>query len=502
MGWLLLIVYFVLPNRYAMYDPIIFAQAAESGDLRSYPFWHPSHLLYEPVMYGFYRATQEIGLPTTLFQLCTALGILSSFLLVCVVGCLLVIYGVPSRWAALAFSMWAASYVVWHCTTSPEASRNVLAILLLITTFYIIARGRGRSLKVWPFLAGIVIGLAGLFHTLSVFAVPSLYYFLWKHVEKAKRVYTFITVFLVSAVTVFSSYALTIMFLGRIEDIHGFVRWFVAPGGSEWWQSSLLPAGLDFVLTSIRALLGTVTYEPLKRAVLSGGVNHTLTLLFGLLGASLLFYWGFIIISGIVRPSKPLTVIGRAMLLWLICYVPLSVFFDKWDVRVLLYLSVPIAFLIAECSSRRNLRQHEIAAIITILVLFVVNGSTIMHEESKPETQRAYRLLQSMNALSQDPKDLFLVSTATDAQYAQYFGKRKARAVRVADTNFSPLCLDLFDIKKTGKHLFIDTALLDMIVTGKHPSSALLVDLIGLNTHNIGGSEDLGFKLILQTSSR
>jgi len=78
-------------------------------------------------------------------------------------------------------------------------------------------------------------------------------------------------------------------------------------------------------------------------------------------------------------------------------------------VRVLLYLSIPVPFLTAECASRRNLGRHQIAGLITVLVIFVVNGSTIMREENKAETQRAHQLMLSMNVLSQDADDLFLV---------------------------------------------------------------------------------------------
>ena len=500
--WLLLIIYFTLPNRYAMYDSIRFAQAIETGDLRSYPFWHPSHLLYEPVMYGIYYAMQKIGISITLFQLCTVQGILSSFVLMYMAGHLLVMHGIPSRWIALALSMWAGSYVVWHCTTLPDLSRNLLAILMLISALYVMALSQARSLKAWPFLAGFLIGLAGLFHTLAVFAVPSLCYFLWTHAKKSRKISTFMTVILVSAVTVISCYAFAILFLGQIQDLQGFVRWFSAPGGGEWWQFHLLRAGLDFMLTSLRALLGTVTYEPLKRAVFSTGAEHTATLLFGLLSAAILSYWGFIIISGIIRPSKPLTVIGQAMLLWLISYLPIAFFFDKWDVRVLLYLSIPVALLTAEYASRRNVRRHQIAGLITALLLFAVNGSTIMHKENKPETQRAYQLLESMDALSQDPGDLFLVSMGTDAQYAMYFGKRRAVPLRAAETDFSAFRLELSDVMRTGKHLFIETDLFDIIVTGRHPSSAVLLELIDLTAHSTRGSEDRGFELIQPTSSR
>jgi hypothetical protein len=500
--WLLLIIYFALPNRYAMYDAIRFAQAVEAGNFRAYPFWHPSHVLYEPVIYGLYDAMQKVGIPITLFQFCTAQGILSSFLLMYLAGYLMLTHGIPSRWAALALTIWAGSYVVWHCSTLPDLSRNVLALLILTGAFCVISISHTKSCNGWPILAGFFIGLAGLFHSLTVFAVPSLGYFLWKRADKSRRASTFMTVTLVSAVTVISCYAFAILFLGQIQDIQGFLRWFSAPGGDEWWQFHLLRAGLDFVLTAIRALLGTVTYQPLKGAVLSAGRDHTATLLFGLLSAAILSYWGFIIISGIIRPSKPLTVIGQAMLLWLICYLPIAFFFDKWDVRVLLYLSIPVALLTAECASQRNVRRHQIAGLITALLVFIVNGSTIMYKESKPETQRAYQLLESMNALSHDPGDLFLVSMGTDAQYAVYFGKRRAIPLRVVETDFSALRFELSDVTKTGKRLFIETDLFDMIVNRRHPSRAVLSELIDLNAHSTRGSEDREFKLIQRTSSR
>jgi hypothetical protein len=261
-------------------------------------------------------------------------------------------------------------------------------------------------------------------------------------------------------------------------------------------------AGLDFVLTSMRALLGSVTYEPLKKAVFSAGADHTATLLFGLLSAAILSYWGFIIISGIIRSSKSLTGLGQAMLVWFVSYLPIAVFFDKWDVRVLLYLSIPVPFLTAEYAIYRNVRQHRVAGIITALLLFAVNGSTIMREESKPESQRAYQLLESMNFLSQDPSDFFLVSMGTDAQYAQYFGKRRALPLRAAETDFSMVRFELSDARKQGKRVYIETDLLDMIKKGKHPSSGVLTELIGLNPYSTRGPEDRGFNLIEPTSTR
>jgi hypothetical protein len=500
--WLLLIVYLALPGRYVMYDSVRFAQAIETGDLRTYPFWHPSHLLYEPIMYGFYYVTQKIGLSLTIFQLSTIQGILSCSLLVFVAGRLLVMHGTPSRWATLALSMWAGSYVVWHCTTLPDLSRNLLAILMLISALFVIAWGRAGFRKAWPFLAGLLIGLAGLFHTMAVFATPSLCFFLWKYSEKANRLCTMMTALLVSTASVLSFYISAIIYLGEIRDIPGFLRWFSAPGGGEWWQSGLIRAFLDFALTSIRALLGTVTYEPLKRAVFSAGTVHGEVLLLGLLSGALLAYWGFVIGSEIIRPTKPLTVLGQAMGIWFISYLPFALFFDKWDVRVLLYLSVPIPFLAAECAGRRNLRRHQIAALITVLVLFGVNGFTIMREESNPKTQRAYQLLASMKALSQDPGDLFLVSMGTDAQYAQYFGKITALPVRAAETDFSMLRSVLSDARKKGKRIYVETDLLDMINKGKHPSSGVLTEMIGLNSYLTGAPEDRGFKLIDATPAR
>lgn len=500
--WLLLIVYLALPSRYVMYDSIRFAQAIETGDLRTYPFWHPSHLLYEPFMDGVYTITQKIGFSLTIFQLSTIQGILSASLLVYVAGRLLVMHGIPSRWAALALSMWVGSYVAWHCTTLPDLSRNLLAVLILLAALFVIARGRAGYMKAWPFIAGLLIGLAGLFHTMAVFATPSLCFFLWKYSEKATRLYAMMTALLVSAATVLSFYISAIIYLGEIRDIPGFLRWFLAPGGAEWWQSGLIRAALDFVLTSIRALLGTVTYEPLKRAVFSAGTVHGEVLLFGLMSGAILAYWGFVIGSEIIRPTKPPTVLGQAMGIWFISYLPFALFFDKWDVRVLLYLSIPIPFLAAECAGRSNLRRHQIAALITVLVLFGVNGFTIMREESNPETQRAHQLLLRMNALSHDTDDLFLVSMGTDALYAKYFGKRRAVPLRAAETDFSAFRLELSDVMRTGKHLFIETDLLDMIVTGKHPSSAILAELIDLNPHSTKGSEDRGFTLIQPALSR
>lgn len=499
--WLVLILYLALPSRYVMYDSIRFAQAIETGDLRTYPFWHPSHLLYEPIMYGFYYVTQKIGLSLNVFQLSTVQGILSTSLLVYVASTLLVMHGIPSRWAALALSMWVGSYVVWHCTTLPDLSRNLLAILMLISALFVIAWDRADFKKAWPFLAGLLIGLAGLFHTMAVFATPSLCFFLWKHSQKANRLYAMMTALLVSAATVLSFYISAIIYLGEIRDIPGFLRWFSAPGGGEWWQSGLIRAVLDFVLTSIRALLGTVTYEPLKRTVFSAGTVHGEVLLLGLLSGAILVYWGFVIGSEIIRPTKPLTVFGQAMGIWFISYLPFAVFFDKWDVRVLLYLSIPIPFLAAECAGRRNLRRHQIAALMTAMLLLGINASTVMREESKPETQRAYRLLASMNALSQDGGDLFLVSMGTDALYAQYFGNRKALPLRGAETDFSMARMEISNTRKKGKRIYVETELLDMIRKGKHPHHGVLIELIGLHPYSIRDPEDRGFQLINTSSA-
>lgn len=500
--WLLLIIYFALPSRYVMYDSIRFAQAIETGDLRTYPFWHPSHLLYEPFMYIFYTITQKIGFSLTIFQLSTIQGILSASLLVYVAGRLLVMHGIPSRWAALALSMWVGSYVVWHCTTLPDLSRNVLAVLVLLAAFFVIARGQARSTKAWPLLAGLLIGLAGLFHTMTVFAMPSLCFFLWRHSEKTTRLCTIVTALFVSAATVLSFYVLAIIYLRHIQDIHGLLMWFSAPGGGEWWQSDLMRAALDFVLTSIRALLGTVTYEPLKRAVFSAGAVHGAVLLLGLLSVAILAYWGFIIVSEIIRPSKSPTVLGQAMCIWFISYLPFAVYFDKWDVRVLLYLSIPVPFLAAECTARKKSRQHQIAALITAVLLFALNGSTIMREESNPETQHAYQLLQRMNFLSNDPGDLFLVSMGTDAQYAHYFGKRRALPLKANESDFSRLIFELSDVRKTCKRLYIETDLLDRITKGKHPSSGALTELIGLSSFSTRGPEDGEFRLVEPISTR
>jgi hypothetical protein len=500
--WLLIIIYFALPSRHVMYDSIRFAQAIKAGNLRAYPFWHPSHLLYELTMYGLYSLMQDIGLHLTLFQLCTVQGILSCLLVVYLAIRLLVMHGIPSRWAALAFSMWMGSYVVWHCATLPDLSRNLLAILLLIIAFLVVTQSQSGSLKARTFLAGLLLGLAGLFHILAVFAAPSFLYFLSKHAEKGKRIRTFFPAIIASMATVLSFYIFATIFLGQIRDIHDFLRWFSAPGGSEWWQSDFMRATLDFLMTSIRALFGTVTYEPLKRALFSAGAVHGVTLLFGLLGAATLACWGVITVTEIIHPSRPLTLPGQAMCIWFVSYLPFAVLFDKWDVRVLLYLSVPIPFLIAECASRRNVRWHQIAGLITVLVLFVVNGFTIMRKENNPGTQRAFELLASMDALSQDAGDLFLVSMGTDALYAQYFGKRRALPLRTAETDFSTLRSELTDVRKKGKRVYVETELLDMIIKGKHPYSGILAELIGIESSSTRGPEERGFKFIDPAATR
>jgi hypothetical protein len=189
--------------------------------------------------------------------------------------------------------------------------------------------------------------------------------------------------------------------------------------------------------------------------------------------------------------------------IWFISYLPFAVFFDKWDVRVLLYLSVPVSFLAAECAGRKNLRRHQIVALITALLLFAINASTIMRKESDPGTQRAHELLASMNALSQDAGDLFLVSMGTDALYAQYFGKRRALPLRAAERDFSMVRFELSDARKAGKRVYIETDLLDRIIKGKHPSSCALAELIGLhNAYSTSGPEGLGFNLIEPTFTR
>jgi len=53
-----------------------------------------------------------------------------------------------------------------------------------------------------------------------------------------------------------------------------------------------------------------------------------------------------------------------------------------------------------------------------------------------------------------------------------------------------------------GKRLYIETDLLDMIDKGKHPSSPVLTELIGLNPYSTRGHEDRGFKLIEPISTR
>jgi hypothetical protein len=74
--------------------------------------------------------------------------------------------------------------------------------------------------------------------------------------------------------------------------------------------------------------------------------------------------------------------------------------------------------------------------------------------------------------------------------------------LRVAETDFSALRFELSDVTKTGKRLFIETDLFDMIVNRRHPSRAVLSELIDLNAHSTRGSEDREFKLIQRTSSR
>jgi hypothetical protein len=185
------------------------------------------------------------------------------------------------------------------------------------------------------------------------------------------------------------------------------------------------------------------------------------------------------------------------MLIWLVSYLPFALLFDPRDIRVFLYLSLPSALLVADRASSGSLRRNQIAAGITTVLLFGVNGSTIMERENRPETQRAYQLLQSMNALSQDPGDLFLVGTGTDAAYGLYFGNRKTMPLKPGVTDLSALRSRLTQTRLTGKCVFVENELLLSLLAGKHPDSGVLKEWMNLTPASLPADSDLyGFSAL------
>jgi hypothetical protein len=465
---LMVSLYTLLPNRYSMHDAIAYAIAFQDGSILAQGLWHPSHLLYGPLGYILFQAQQSLGLALTPLQVYSCLGTLTSSFISFFLIQLFLLSGISLFNTVVSLLVWTGSYAVWHSSTSSDLARNMLAILFLIASFYTILHGTTHRFKQWPLIAGLLIGLSGLFHVLSVFAVPALCLFLYGRVPKNRLLPVSLLIFSLSATLILISYLLTATAIHQINDIAGFVQWFSGPG-TGWWQLNPLRGCLDLFITALRGILGIVTYAPLKEAILSAGGKEISILAFAIISFVILSYLSFRIFYFLISSFETISPLSKAMLSWLFLHGILAVVFDPGNIRMLIYLSVPFITIFGESLTRvRSSLNRRITILISLLLIFI-NAVTVMRTESNPQSQAAFQKLACMNTASQNPDDLFLVLMSTDALYAQYFGQRRA-----VKTTFNELChnnmLDLMQATwKRGSHVFLDKE----IVHKAHPNSPL-----------------------------
>jgi len=74
-----------------------------------------------------------------------------------------------------------------------------------------------------------------------------------------------------------------------------------------------------------------------------------------------------------------------------------------------------------------------------------------MREETKRRLNVRISSCLSMNVLSQDADDLFLVSMGTSCSIRTVFRQKKSSSAESSETDFSTVRLSLSDVRKKGK---------------------------------------------------
>ena len=452
----LVLLYTLLPNRYAMCDAISYAMAIQDGSILAHGLWHPSHLLYGPLGYILFQIQQSLGLNLTPFQVYSYLGIFTSLLALFFLIRLFLLSGISLIDASLTLLVWTGSYVVWHSSTSSDLARNMLPLLFLICSFYTLLHGTTYGSKWWPFLLGILIALSGLFHILSIFAVPALLVLLFLRIQRNRFVPILISIFSLSAVLISLSYLMTATQILHIRDFTGFTHWFSRPGGSEWFQSSFFRGGFDLFITALRGILGTVTYAPLKEALITFGKKQQSVLLFACISFLILLYLSSRIFCFLIFSPKVISPLSKAMLTWFLVHGAFALFCDRGNIRMVLYLSVPFVAIFAESQGRLSSFLNRPVIILISLILIFVNALTIMKIESNPKSQPAFQKLIAMNTAAANRDDLFLVAMGTDALYAQYFGGKHALQADFQNICREPLLGAIEGTWKNGFDVFLD----------------------------------------------
>ena len=366
-----------------------------------------------------------------------------------------------------------SSYVSWVCSTSPDLARNMIAIIFILSAFYTTTLSTKYTFKGWPYITGLLLGFAGISHILSVFSAFPLLYFAYN--SSKEKIITILKISITSTLFVLFVFYFVATKIININDIHGFLEWFRAPGGNQWFQTNLIRGIVDLILTSIRSIFGIVTYQPLKIAILSNGMENTNILLLAIFATIIISGCCLFILRSLLRTPEGFTLLSKAMMIWFCSQAIFSIFFDSGNIRMLLFLSIPFIIILYDSIKIYSSSCIALVLFILFILVFTINTSTIFYKENRPETQKSFQMLDAMNNLSHDPEDIFIVTTCTDAVFARYFGNRKTF---IMDSKY-PSIDSLYDIVQSntasGHKIFILNELVNTIKEGTNKEKSPLL---------------------------
>ena len=485
---ILLLFYLALPYRYQNCDAIRYAEAIESKQIRADIIWHPSHILYGPLGYVIYNGLDKIGITYSPLKIYSIIGIISSALIVLIMGLLMVHLGASEILVAPFLLFWMSIYVVWICSTSSDHARNLIAILFILSAFYSIVLSKEIGLKGWPYLTGLLIGFAAISHILSIFAALPLFYFAHRIANDKIKVLTkvFGTSFIFVSVCFFSIAAK----LQGVKDPKAFLEWFADPGGSQWLQLNPIKGTADLAITTIRSLFGIITYSQLKTAILAGGTQNTLILFLAILAVGIIGSYSLIILKTLVRSPQKFSPLAKAMMIWFCFQALFAVFFDSGNIRMVLYLGVPFMIILIDSLRMQSSPHAAYLALVAFIIVMGINISTVFLKESNPKTQKAYQVLNSMNTISRDSGDLFIVATCTDALFSRYFGNKEAIHLDPKSLSVHDLYSIVHRTLSSGGTAFISNDLVPHLRKRMHEAKDPLPESLIFSQHSLSVSDN------------
>lgn len=268
-AWLLffgtLAVYLLTRTHLNTFDAVAYANqiglASETGKLR--PLFHPHHLLFNALGFGAWRLARTLGYggrPLVVNQTLNAvLGAWGVGLFYATLRRLQPLGPAP---ALIALGL-AGSFGWWICATDGRV--NLPSSVLMIASFGLLIRLRGRPSAGQAALAGLLAGLAVLFHeSAGLFGVVGAVG-VWTAVSDRRRGVLLAAYSAAWAAVICIAYGSVGLFALHLHSPGAFKHWMNAYAERGWWWDFHIVHNLRLDVFGLRHALFS---QPLGRAAL------------------------------------------------------------------------------------------------------------------------------------------------------------------------------------------------------------------------------------------